>query len=78
MISGDKTRKIVSYLYIDYCAEGFGFTKPDAGETFVGFPSGWYVEDAPAFIEVRNGERLVRTVNPLALCEIEFDADEKA
>ena len=73
---GDKIRQIASYLCIDHCGEGYGRTSPEDGETFIGIPHGWYDQGAESFIEVRKGDRVVRTVNPRDLSEIEF-ADEE-
>ena len=71
MIPGDKTRRIVGYLPF-----GCSYAKPKEGEDFIGIPWGYYHENEPAFIQVRNGSHLVRTVNTTDLSKIDFADDE--
>lgn len=73
MISGNKPRKIKCFLYIDRCAEGFGWTLPKDSEEFVGIPYSYYADDSQPFIEVKENSKVVKTINCSDICEIEFE-----
>jgi hypothetical protein len=76
MISGNKPRKIKKFLYIDRCAEGYGYTKPQNDEEFLGIPYSYYEDSSSPFIEVVRNGTVVRTINCSDISEIEFE-DEK-
>ena len=72
MISGHKDRRVSAYLCIDHLAEGFGWTKPEDGEDFVGIPYGSYTDNSEPFIEVRVNGFVRRTINVRDLSMIDF------
>lgn len=74
MITGNKPRKIKAYLPIDHSAEGFGYVKPEDGESFVGIPYRWVSDNSPPFIQHINKDGIITsTVNALDIFEIIFD-----
>jgi hypothetical protein len=73
MITGNKTVKIKAYLPIDHCAEGFGYTKPVAGEEIIGIPYQFYSDQSPPFIEHWIDGVRTQTVNALDVSVIEFE-----
>jgi hypothetical protein len=77
MIPGGTPRNVAKYVPIDHCAEGYGWVEPGTGESFVGIPGGWYGGECQPFIEVYQGEALLRTVNCSDLSEVVFVVDEQ-
>lgn len=76
MISGTRVRKIVKYLPIDHCGEGFCYVEPRDGEMFEGIPYSWYEDSGQPFIEVRDKDGVVvRSINCADISEIEFQID---
>lgn len=73
MIRGNKELKIKEYLFIDRCAEGVEFTKPQEGEELIGLPFGWCDDNSPPFIEHRKGSRVTRSVNCADVSIIVFE-----
>lgn len=68
-------RRVVSYLPIDHCAEGYTFVEPGTDETFWGIEFSYYEDACQPFIEVRLGDHtgtLLRTVNASDVAEIKF------
>ena len=77
MITGNKPRRIKSYLEIDRNAEGCPYTLPDEGETFIGYPHGYHWDGSAPLIEVIKDNQLVRTVNAMELVWIKFADGER-
>ena len=73
MISGIKERRILGYLPIDHCSEGYGWIRPSGNEIFVGIPYSYCSDSSIAFIECRENGVVKRTVNAADLSEIEFE-----
>lgn len=75
MIQGNKAMRIKKYLFIDRCAEGFGYCVPEDGEELIGLPFGWCAEDSPPFIEHRRNGKVVQTVNCTDVAMIIFEVE---
>lgn len=73
MITGNNTRKIKKYLYIDRMSEGLGFVKPQEGEEIIGIPYQWCSENSYPFIEHRKNGIVIQTVNTLDVAIIVFE-----
>lgn len=73
MIPGHEAIPVKEFMFIDRMSEGLGFTRPKDGESFVGIPAGYYsTEGTRPFIEVWQGEVLLRTINCDDISEIVF------
>ncbi len=73
----DNTRDIKEYLLIDRCGDGFGVCKPEEGQRFVGIPHDWYDMGQQPFIEIREGDKVVSTVNCADVSQIWFSTAEE-
>lgn len=72
MITGDMKRKIRAYLPIDHCGEGAGYVSPKAGQEFFGVPYQYQSDNSTPFIEIREGGRVIATVNCADVSVVEF------
>ena len=76
MIKGLKPVKVARYLFIDHCAEGYGWTEPTENEVLIGYPFGYYSKDAYPFIEHIVDGKVTVSVNCKDLSSIEFLPEE--
>lgn len=69
-------RKIKRYRCIDHCGKGSSWTEVRQGREYWGIPYGEDGDNSQPYIEIREGKKVVRTVNINDVAEIEFDFDD--
>ena len=68
-----KRRKILGYLPIDHCGEGFRKTIPQEGEKFFLYPYGYFGDNSIPFIGIMRGGKIIKMVNVHDLSEVYFE-----
>jgi hypothetical protein len=79
MISGSKPRIVRAYLLSTPSGQQtLNWEYPALGQQFVGIPYGYNTDNSSPYIEIRDSKKnVVRTVNALDCCEIEFEPPDK-
>ncbi len=75
MISGNKKRRILSYVRIDHSRKGMATVLPFGREEFWGVPYGMLTDNSWPFIEVHKDGIVTQTVNAYDLAHIQFQED---
>lgn len=72
MITGNATRKIKEYYFIDRLGEGLGAVTPKDNEEIIGVPYQWCSDNSYPFIEHLENGVITKTVNVLDISYIVF------